>query len=186
MTTHDYPGEINAPAGVDAARTSADPGSERLVGTPTSDTSGSPDTATDPGWQRHADHFAANRDQPGGAHSSAVQTDPTIPADGERLGDDSGSDARPSTETSLFADTELVEFRGKWDSVQAGFVDDPKRCVQQADHLVSAVVEQLSSGFAEARSRLEQQWSRGEDASTEDLRVALKRYREFFDRLLAV
>ena len=80
----------------------------------------------------------------------------------------------------------LTELRRRWDDVQAGFVDDPKDCVQKADGLVSTVVEQLTSGFTEARSRLEQQWSRGEEASTEDLRVALKRYREFFDRLLAV
>jgi len=52
--------------------------------------------------------------------------------------------------------------------------------------LVSDAVERLSNSFADARSRLEQQWGRGEEASTEDLRVALKRYREFFDRLLAV
>ena len=70
--------------------------------------------------------------------------------------------------------------------VQAGFVDDPRRLRPKADGLVSDVVEQLINGFTEARSRLEQQWSRGEEASTEDLRVALKRYREFFDRLLAV
>ena len=74
----------------------------------------------------------------------------------------------------------------RWDNVQTGFVDDPKDCVQKADGLVSDVVEQLTNGFTEARSRLEQQWGRGEEASTEDLRVALKRYREFFDRLLAV
>src|SRR4051812_34720998 len=67
------------------------------------------------------------------------------------------------------------------------FLDAISRdCVQKADGLVSDVVRQLISGFTEARSRLEQQWSRGEEASTEDLRVALKRYREFFDRLLAV
>jgi hypothetical protein len=186
MTTHDYPGGTNAPAEVDAARASADPRSERLVGSPNADTSGSPDTATDPGWQRQADQFAANRDQHGGAHSSAVRTDPTTSTGGDNLAHDSGTGVQPSSETSLFADADLEGFRGKWDSVQAGFVDDPKRCVEQADGLVSAVVEQLSSGFAEARSRLEQQWSRGEDASTEDLRVALKRYREFFDRLLAV
>jgi hypothetical protein len=88
--------------------------------------------------------------------------------------------------TSLFADVELTELRTRWNDVQAGFVDDPQDCVQKADGLVSAVVKQLTSGFTEARSRLEQQWSRGEQASTEDLRVALKRYREFFDRLLAV
>jgi hypothetical protein len=186
MTTHDYPGETNAHAQVDAATVSADPRSERLVESPTAETSGSPDTATDHGWERRADEFAANRDPRGGTHSSADQTDPTTSIEGVDLDHDPRSSTRPSSETSLFDGTGLEEFRGRWDSVQAGFVDDPKRCVEQADGLVSAVVEKLSNGFAEARSRLEQQWSRGEDASTEDLRVALKRYREFFDRLLAV
>lgn len=86
----------------------------------------------------------------------------------------------------LFADDEMVGLRARWDSVQASFVDDPKECVQKADGLVSDVVDQLTSSFSHARSRLEEQWARGEDASTEDLRIALKRYREFFDRLLAV
>ena len=70
--------------------------------------------------------------------------------------------------------------------MQAGFVDDPKDCVHKADGLVSDVVDQLTNGFSEARSRLEENWARGEEASTEDLRVALKGYREFFERLLAV
>ncbi|WP_440590033.1 hypothetical protein [Mycolicibacterium hodleri] len=86
----------------------------------------------------------------------------------------------------LFADDEMVGLRARWDSVQASFVDDPKECVQKADGLVSDVVDQLTSSFSHARSRLEEQWARGEEASTEDLRIALKRYREFFDRLLAV
>ena len=172
MTTHDYPGETNAPAHADTTTVTADPRAERLV-EPSADTPESPDTATEPGWQRHADEFAAARHR----HDET---------DAQNLGDDSETRSQPSSETSLFDDTDLEGFRGQWDNVQAGFVDDPKRCVEQADGLVSAVVEQLSSGFAEARSRLEQQWSRGEDASTEDLRVALKRYREFFDRLLAV
>ena len=91
-----------------------------------------------------------------------------------------------SAEELLFADDDLAELRGRWSAVQAAFVDDPKDCVQKADHLVSDVVEQLTTGFARARSRLEEQWSRGEDASTEDLRLALMHYREFFERLLAV
>jgi hypothetical protein len=91
-----------------------------------------------------------------------------------------------STEEVLFADEELTELRSRWTAVQAAFVDDPKECVQKADVLVSDLVEQLTTGFADARSRLEQQWARGEQASTEDLRVALMHYREFFDRLLAV
>jgi hypothetical protein len=91
-----------------------------------------------------------------------------------------------STEQSLFAEGELSGLRSRWDDVQSGFVDDPNDCVQKADGLVSDVVDQLTTGFSEVRSRLEAQWSRGEEASTEDLRLALKRYREFFQRLLAV
>ena len=91
-----------------------------------------------------------------------------------------------ATERSLFADDELAGLRARWDNVQAGFVDDPKECVHKADGLVSDVVDQLTTGFAETRSRLEEQWARGEEASTEDLRLALRRYRDFFERLLAV
>ena len=91
----------------------------------------------------------------------------------------------PSTDKSLFAD-DVSGLRSRWDDVQAAFVDDPKECVQKADALVAEVVEQLTTGFSAARSRLEAQWDRGEEASTEDLRLSLKRYREFFQRLLSV
>jgi hypothetical protein len=92
----------------------------------------------------------------------------------------------PPTSPSLFGDTDLSGLRSRWNDVQAAFVDSPKECVQRADSLVSEVVEQLTTGFSDARSRLEAQWAKGENASTEDLRVALKRYREFFQRLLSV
>jgi hypothetical protein len=96
--------------------------------------------------------------------------------------------ARPesSTEELLFADDDLADLRARWAAVQASFVDDPKDCVEKADDLVSDLVEQLTSSFANARSRLEEQWARGEQASTEDLRLALMHYREFFERLLEV
>ena len=94
--------------------------------------------------------------------------------------------ARDDQFESLFGHSDLGDLKNRWNDVQAGFVDDPRQCVQQADGLVSDVVDQLTAGFSQARSRLEEQWARGEEASTEDLRVALKRYREFFDRLLAV
>jgi hypothetical protein len=188
MTTHDYPGETNSPANVDPATASNEPGSEQSDAPTTADTSMPPTAATDPGWQGQADEFAADRSERAGTSPSPAQTDPTISTAvrPEGLDGDAQSSAQTTTDTSLFAETDLAELRRGWDSVQAGFVDDPKRCVEQADGLVSDVVEQLSNGFAEARSRLEQQWSRGQEPSTEDLRVALKRYREFFDRLLAV
>jgi hypothetical protein len=91
-----------------------------------------------------------------------------------------------STDDALFSDDDLADLRARWAGVQAAFVDDPKDCVQKADALVSDLVEQLTTEFAQARSRLEDQWSRGEQASTEDLRLALMHYREFFERLLVV
>jgi hypothetical protein len=98
------------------------------------------------------------------------------------------SSAQPesSADEVLFAADDLADLRARWAGVQAAFVDDPKDCVQKADVLVSDLVEQLTTGFAQARSHLEEQWSRGEEASTEDLRLALMHYREFFERLLAV
>jgi hypothetical protein len=95
-------------------------------------------------------------------------------------------DHESSTAEMLFAGDDVADLRARWAGVQAAFVDNPKECVQKADHLVSDLVEQLTAGFAQARSRLEEQWSRGQEASTEDLRMALMHYREFFDRLLAV
>ena len=92
----------------------------------------------------------------------------------------------PSADELLFAGDDLAELRARWAGVQAAFVDDPKECVGKADALVSDLVEQLTTGFAQARSHLEEQWSRGKEASTEDLRLALMHYREFFERLLTV
>jgi len=116
--------------------------------------------------------------------SATVRTDPPA-AQTEPSGTETGMSTDQSRTNSLFAD-DTSGFRSRWDDVQAAFVDDPKECVQKADTLVAEVVEQLTYGFSEARSRLEAQWSRGEEASTEDLRLALKRYREFFQRLLSV
>ena len=78
------------------------------------------------------------------------------------------------------------QMRTKWESIQAAFVDDPKNAVKQADELVSSAIARLSETFTDERSKMEQQWSQGSDVSTEDLRLALRRYRAFFQRLLAV
>jgi hypothetical protein len=68
--------------------------------------------------------------------------------------------------------------------VQVGFVDEPQRCIQEADELVAEVMQRLADGFARERRDLEARWASGGEASTEDLRVALQRYRSFFHRLL--
>ena len=74
--------------------------------------------------------------------------------------------------------------RRQWDSVQVGFVDDPRNAVREADALVSAAIEELAAGFSDQRSRLEAAWAGGSDASTDDLRGAFRTYRDFFERLL--
>jgi hypothetical protein len=84
----------------------------------------------------------------------------------------------------LLEDEELDGFRGRWDAVQVGFVDEPRGSVQQADALVAELMQRLAQTFSDERTSLESQWEQGADVSTEDLRVAMQRYRSFFDRLL--
>ena len=88
--------------------------------------------------------------------------------------------------TPLFPENEATNFRNRWTEIQAAFVDEPRRAVEQADALVADVIKRLASSFADERSKLEGQWGRGDNVSTEDLRVALQRYRAFFDPLLSV
>jgi hypothetical protein len=86
---------------------------------------------------------------------------------------------------ALFAGEDAERYRSRWQEIQAGFVDEPQRAVEDADGLVADLMQRLAGSFADERSKLESQWAEGGDASTEDLRVALQRYRSFFDRLLS-
>ena len=87
---------------------------------------------------------------------------------------------------ALFEPTVLSEFNARWTDIQASFVDQPPRAVQQADALVSDVIKRIAESFTNERTQLERQWDRGGDVSTEELRQALQRYRSFFSRLLTL
>jgi hypothetical protein len=88
---------------------------------------------------------------------------------------------------AILMDEDKAEgFRSRWTEIQTGFVDNPRSSVERADELVEMVIKNITDSFAEERAVLENQWSRGDEASTEDLRVAIKRYRSFFDRLLSL
>jgi hypothetical protein len=93
------------------------------------------------------------------------------------------ADERPMP---IFAGTEAAGYRTQWDAIQTGFVDEPRRAVEEADALVALVIKRLSEVFADERGALEHQWGRGDEISTEDLRVALRKYRSFFERLLSL
>jgi hypothetical protein len=86
----------------------------------------------------------------------------------------------------LFTNGEAGDLRARWDTIQVGFVDEPRHAVEQADNLVAGTMKRLAEIFAAERSKLESQWDKGENVSTEDLRLALRRYRSFFGRLLSI
>jgi hypothetical protein len=86
----------------------------------------------------------------------------------------------------MFAVDEAAGFRTRWEAIQTGFVDQPRKAVEEADALVAQVIKRLSEVFADERTNLEHQWDRGDQSSTEDLRLALRKYRSFFDRLLSL
>jgi hypothetical protein len=86
---------------------------------------------------------------------------------------------------ALLPDDQSERFNMRWHEIQTSFVDQPRDSVQQADALVADLMQRLAASFSNERERLEAQWDRGDDVSTEDLRVALTRYRSFFDRLLS-
>jgi hypothetical protein len=108
------------------------------------------------------------------------------PADADpELEDEREREPDADEEAALLPEDQGTEFQGRWESIQTTFVDDPRSAVENADALVAELMQRLADGFARERERLEGQWSRGEDVSTEDLRVVLQRYRSFFRRLLS-
>lgn len=115
-----------------------------------------------------------------------LQTDDLVAEADADNGDADAALARDDSLEPLFDDGRAKELRDKWGSLQARFVDDPRDTVAGADSLVAELLQELARSFNEARSSLEEQWSRGDDVSTEDLRVTLQRYRSFFERLLQV
>jgi hypothetical protein len=94
---------------------------------------------------------------------------------------------RPAGQSStggLLRGQDTEQYAAEWTRIQAAFVDEPRKAVEQADKLVAEIIQHLSKSFAIERQNLEGQWSRGDQVSTEDLRVALQRYRQFFQSLL--
>jgi hypothetical protein len=126
-----------------------------------------------------------SRSQSGSARQTPNQAYPPRGESTAPQSNTAGSQATARHESPLFNEAELRDFRARWDQVQTSFVDEPRHAVEQADTLVATVVKRIAEQFAEERAKLEKQWDRGDNVSTEDLRQGFKRYRAFFDRLLA-
>ena len=97
---------------------------------------------------------------------------------------DDGLANPPDASGTLIEEQDRLDFLSRWKDIQGEFVDQPRGAVSHADGLVADLMQHLARSFADVRADLEAQWDRDDDASTEDLRVALQRYRAFFNRLL--
>jgi hypothetical protein len=113
-----------------------------------------------------------NLDEPRRREQDVIQFEHRTPAPKETTG-------------SILPARQLDELRGQWATIQSSFVDEPRNAVADADKLVASTIKQIEEMFAAERANLEKQWSRGDKVSTEDLRVCLQHYRDFFDRLLS-
>jgi hypothetical protein len=129
-----------------------------------------------------------------GAGGHELDDGPAESAQAGETRDQDGGAAQPTTGAgasasdaggSLLPAEMDATLQQRWKEIQTRFVDEPRGAVEDADSLVANLMQQLAEGFAKERERLEAQWGRGEDISTEDLRVALQRYRTFFQRLLS-
>jgi hypothetical protein len=123
---------------------------------------------------------AAGAEREDSLHAPAEQS---VPARQAAPGSDPGASDQPRAQ--LLEDNELQNLLVQWKDIQAEFVDEPRKAVQAADALVAELMQRLAQMFASERAQLESRWSGGEDVSTEDLRRGLRRYRSFFERLLA-
>jgi hypothetical protein len=143
-----------------------------------------------------ADLAAANQPKPRAASELVTETEsesesqdyPAVPGtrDKSRTHPVAAAPAMERETGPLFSGDETNELRSRWDAIQVGFVDEPRHAVELADNLVAGTMKRLAEIFTDERTKLEGQWDQGENVSTEDLRLALRRYRSFFSRLLSV
>jgi len=140
-------------------------------------------TTRDLAEPRHADAETAE-DMPLTREDQPAAPEMREPAD--QRDRETATAAGVETTEPLFSAEQGGRFEQRWSEIQASFVDEPRQAVERADTLVAELMQELASGFSETRSRLEAQWDdEGDKVSTEDLRVALTRYRSFFNRLLS-
>lgn len=111
--------------------------------------------------------------------------DPAATADRPQVDRGEITRTRIEDDAGFLPDDRMSDLRDRWDDVQAEFVDDPRRAVQDAQALVRTLVDELTDTFRREREGLESQWNNGGTADTEALRMTLQRYRGFFNRLLA-
>jgi hypothetical protein len=136
---------------------------------------------------RQADEDVDQSPAVGGFANDPAIANSDQPLARDPAGDETSADGDSASRDheSLLPADQTERLTAQWQEIQAGFVDHPRDSVAEADALVADLMQRLAASFSHERDQLESQWDRGDDVSTEDLRVALTRYRSFFDRLLS-
>lgn len=140
-----------------------------------------PEKRTDTRTERQAEPSAGSTAREDRAPGSAASEQAPL----RGLPDESSAERLAQEDHALLEPGDAKDFRVKWQDIQSDFVDHPKDAVREADTLVAEVMRTLAASFASHKDGLERQWAQGEDVVTEDLRIALQRYRSFFNRLLS-
>lgn len=137
---------------------------------------------------KRTDETRANDEGASAATKTKSRGETTATADSTTAHDDdrgASTTARDDERGALLPRDQSERFTSRWDEIQTGFVEEPQQAVEEADALVADLMQRVTGSLTKERERLEGQWARGAEVSTEDLRVALTRYRSFFDRLLS-
>jgi hypothetical protein len=141
---------------------------------------GGPDRASE------ARRAAGEADAPGGSRWFGERAADTLSPDRSPVPADTAARSGGEELEPLFTPETAQTYRSRWISIQSRFVDDPRRAVRSGDELVAQIMTNLADTFAEERQRLEAQLDSTGEGSTEQLRVTLRRYRSFFERLLSL
>ncbi|MDO3702179.1 hypothetical protein Q3W71_10875 [Micromonospora sp. C28SCA-DRY-2] len=174
--------ELHGPRGTAEQRPGGDP--EEPSGAPV----GRPDTAGgDPGRRANLIDRGGDPDATGAAgYGSAtpvmVDPDTASPEAGAAIGGQPATTV-PAEPATLFEADVAQRFRDRWRDVQLRFVDDPRAAAGEAQALVDEAIQALASALSAQKSRLGA-WQDAGSADTEQLRMAVRQYRDFLDRVL--
>jgi hypothetical protein len=127
----------------------------------------------------------AAAEYPGATDADSALAEPGV-------ADVSDAESPPAVVSALVAEPELTlaspvaddstSADARWHEILAMFVDDPRSSVELAAGLVDDSAEALVTFVQERQHALLSAWQ-GDDAGTEEMRIALQQYRTFWNRI---